>query len=248
MPRFEGKKILVTGGTSGIGLATAKRLSEEGALVAVTGRQQAGLGQAKEEIPGCLAIANDAAEENAADDLARLLKAEWGALDGAFLNAGIGTVRPLEEVSPDEFDRQFHVNVRGPLLQAKSLKPCMSENGSVVLNTTAARKVGFPGMAIYAPTKGALRTLTRILAADFAPLGVRVNAVAPGAIATPFFQNGGLSQEEIEAFGNPILEKVPLGRWGTPEEVASVVLFLLSEDSSYVTGSEYVVDGGFSEV
>ena len=180
--------------------------------------------------------------------MARLLKAEWGALDGAFLNAGIGTVRPLEEVSPDEFDRQFHVNVRGPLLQAKSLKPCMSENGSVVLNTTAARKVGFPGMAIYAPTKGALRTLTRILAADFAPLGVRVNAVAPGAIATPFFQNGGLSQEEIEAFGNPILEKVPLGRWGTPEEVASVVLFLLSEDSSYVTGSEYVVDGGFSEV
>ncbi len=248
MSRFEGKKVLVTGGTSGIGLATAKRLAAEGAQVAVTGTNAERLRAAEEAIPGVLAIQNDAADPTAAEALGQEISRHWGALDAAYLNAGFGRFAPLEEVTAEDFDGQYAVNVRGPLLHAKALSPLLSEGGALLLNTSVARDMGLPASTIYSSTKGAVRTLVRVLARELAGRQVRVNAVSPGPIASDFFARTGMPEEAQQEVGASILSQVPLGRFGTPEEVAAVATFLLSEDASFVSGSEYVVDGGMTEM
>jgi NAD(P)-dependent dehydrogenase (short-subunit alcohol dehydrogenase family) len=145
-------------------------------------------------------------------------------------------------------DRQFAVNVRGPMLQVRALAPLIADGGAVVLNTSIARESGLPGAAAYAASKGALRSLVRVLAAELAPRGIRVNAVSPGPIATDFYARAGMPEPAVAAIAASVQEKVPLGRFGTPEEAARVALFLLSGLAAFVTGSEYVVDGGLSEV
>ncbi len=246
--RFAGKTVLITGGSGGIGRATAQRVIAEGGSVLVTGTNSDKLAAVKEELPAVVTLVNDAADPAAAERLGDVVKSEFGTLDAAFLNAGYATFVPHTDVTADDFDRQYAVNVRGPILHAKAISPLLREGGSIVLNASVARRIGLPGGVIYNSTKGAVRTITRVLALELSDRKIRVNAVSPGPIGSDFFDRTGMPEEQIEQFLEQILTSVPLGRIGTPEEVAAVAAFLLSDDASYVTGSEYVVDGGMTEV
>ncbi|RJY10137.1 SDR family oxidoreductase [Aurantiacibacter aquimixticola] len=247
MNRFDGKRILITGGTSGFGLEAAKIIVEEGGEVAVTGMSQDHLDEAGRSLPsGSLVLRNDASDPEAAKELAEKVKDQMDGLDGLWLNAGYGKFVEPQKNDAETFDAMMNTNVRGPVLQMAALMDEVKDGGAVLFTSSVAPYLGQAMGAIYAATKAADLSLARSYANALAERKVRVNSVAPGPIDTNFFEGMGLEDDQKEDMIEQIKSQVPLGRMGDAKEVAQVALFLLSDHASYVTGSEYMVDGGMT--
>jgi NAD(P)-dependent dehydrogenase (short-subunit alcohol dehydrogenase family) len=249
MSRLEGKVAVVTGGNSGIGLATAKRLQEEGAKVVISGRSKKTLDEAVKTIGnGVLAIQADVSHLDDLDKLYGEVSKKLGKIDVLFVNAGVAKFAPLADTSEGTYDEQFSTNVKGAYFTVQKALPLLNDGASIILNTSVVGSKGNIGTSAYSATKAALRSLARTAAAELVGRGIRVNAVAPGPIVTPIFEKTGLPKEAIDEWSKEILEGVPMKRFGQPEEVAATVAFLASEDASYITGVEINVDGGAGQI
>ena len=238
------KTFLITGGTTGIGLATAQLLSAEGAKVIVTGRNRETLASAKKVLNGVIVHPSDAGDLAAAQALGEEVKKYVGHLDGAFLNAGVGDFKPIEAVTPKDYDDMFNVNVRGLYFQLQSLLPVLGNPSSVVFNASIAGSTAFAMASIYSATKAAIISLGRTLAVELAQRGVRVNVLSPGPIDTPIAKKSALPPDQAEGVVEMLVAKSLFKRIGTSDEVARAARFLLSEDSSNITGTELIIDGG----
>lgn len=246
--QFKNKQIVITGGNSGIGQATAKLLVEKGAKVLITGRNQATLDQTVKTIgDNILALQADTAQISEAEKLADYVKTHLGQLDGLFINAGIAQFAPLEAVTEEHFDSQFNTNVKGAFFTLQKLSPLLKEGSSIVLNASVVYHKGFATAGVYAATKAALRSFARTLGAELLPRGIRINVVSPGPITTPIYDRLGIPEAEKAGWAESMRASNPMKRFGTPEEVAQTVLFYLSPASSYITGTELLVDGGLGE-
>ena len=243
------KIALVTGGTSGIGLATAKRFAAEGAFVFVTGRRQQHLDAAVIEIGGsAFGIRGDVSDLADLDRIYEVIRAEKGRLDVLFANAGGGGIAPLGQITEEHFDKTFATNVRGLLFTVQKALPLMSAGGSIVLNASTTTTVGTPAFSVYSATKAAVRSFARNWSLDLKGTGIRVNAISPGVVPTPGYDLLGLTAEQVQGFVDVQVQNIPLGRVGTPDEIAKAVVFLASDDSSFVTGIELFVDGGMAQI
>jgi NAD(P)-dependent dehydrogenase (short-subunit alcohol dehydrogenase family) len=249
MKRLEGKVAVVTGGNSGIGLATAKRLQEEGARVAISGRSKKTLDEAVNTIGnGVVAVQADVSKLGDVDKLYAEVSKKLGKIDVLFVNAGVAKFAPLAETSESLYDEQFDINVKGAYFTIQKALPLLNDGASIILNTSVADRTGQPGASAYSATKAAMRSLARTAAAELVGRGIRVNTVAPGPIVTPILERTGLPKEAVDDFTKDILAKVPMKRFGQPEEVAASVAFLASQDASYITGVEINVDGGLGQI
>lgn len=246
---LENKIALITGGTTGIGLATAKRFAADGARVIVTGRNAETLRLARQQLNGRVQVVeSDAADDAQVTALFDSVARDHRRLDVLFLNAGIYKNASMAEAQVSDFDELWRVNVRGPWVALKHALPLLTTGASVIINTSVLNRMAYPGAAAYAATKAALRAIVRGLATELAKRGVRVNAISPGPIDTAIMAKAGFPAEQIAAFRQTVATQVPLGRMGSPDEVAAAAAFLASADASYITGTELVVDGGFVEV
>ena len=247
--RFASKTVLVTGGTSGIGLAAAQAFAAEGARVVITGRDAATLAAAREQLgTAAVAIRNDAAEPGAARQLADAIAAQGLTLDAVFINAGIAQFSGFADVTEEFWDRSFNVNVKGAYFQIQALLPLLNRGASIVLNGSINAHIGMAGSSVYAASKAALISLAKTLSAELLPRGVRVNVVSPGPISTPLYGKLGFDAATLEQMATQIQGQVPLGRFGTPVELASTVLHLAAAESAFIVGTEVIVDGGMSQL
>jgi len=247
--KHEGKIALITGGTSGIGLATAQRLAREGAAVVVTGRRQPELDAAVQKIGGnASGVCGDIANLEHLDVLVGAIKERHGRLDILFANAGTGELLPLGAITEAHVDRILGVNVKGTLFTVQKALPLMPAGSAIVINGSMAASKGMPAFSVYAASKAALRSFARGWSVELKDRGIRVNVVAPGTIITPGYTTAGLSEEQIQGFTAQASAAAALGRTGTEDEVASAVSFLASDDATYITGIELFVDGGTAQI
>jgi NAD(P)-dependent dehydrogenase (short-subunit alcohol dehydrogenase family) len=249
MGKLEGKIALITGGNSGIGLATAKRFVNEGAYVFVTGRRDAELAAAVKEIGrNVTGVRGDVSNLGELDRLFAQIKREKGKLDIVFANSGIAKYAPFGKITEELYDSIFSINVKGLLFTVQKALPLLQDGASIILNASIVASKGLSSNSVYSATKAAVRSFARTWTTDLRDRRIRVNAVSPGSIDTPGLSELLASSETGEQRRNMITSVVPLGRFGTPDEIAKAVVFLASDDSSYITGTELFVDGGFAQV
>lgn len=247
MSNLEGKTAVITGGTSGIGLATAKRLAGEGAFVFITGRRQKELDAAVAEIgENAFGVRGDVSNLDDLDRLYEIVKEKKGGIDILFANAGVGEFAKIGEISEEHFDKIFGINVKGLLFTIQKALPLIKENGSIILNASTAASSGFENFGVYSASKAAVRAFARTWILELKGKNIRVNVVSPGPTETPII-NTIMDEEQVKQFKDAVVSAIPLGRIGRPEEVASAVAFLASSDSSFVNGSEIFTDGGMRQ-
>jgi NAD(P)-dependent dehydrogenase (short-subunit alcohol dehydrogenase family) len=249
MRRLEGKVAVVTGGNSGIGLASAKRLLDEGARVAIAGRSQKTLDEAVKYLGnGTLAVQTDVAKLADLDKLYAAVSKKLGKIDILFVNAGVANFAPFADTTEQVYDTNFDINAKGAFFTIQKAIPFLNDGASIILNTSVAGQKGFGTAGSYAATKAALRSFARTAASELVGRNIRVNTVAPGPIETPIFGRLGLEKSAADEIAKGFASLVPMKRLGQPEEVAGAVAFLASSDSSYITGVEINVDGGLGQI
>jgi NAD(P)-dependent dehydrogenase (short-subunit alcohol dehydrogenase family) len=249
MSQFTNKIVVITGGNSGIGLAAAQEFERKGALVVVTGRNADTLAAAARALgKDAITLKADVTKAADLDQLFGTVREKHGRIDVLFANAGVAKLALLESTNEELFDEMLDTNFRGAYFAVQKALPLLTEGGAIIFTTSYFDEVGVAGTSAVSASKAALRSLTRTLATELLPRKIRVNAVSPGVIATPLFDKLGLPPETVEEIGKSLMEKIPVKRFGSPEEIAKVVTFLASDDASYITGSEIAVDGGLTQL
>lgn len=247
MNRLMNKRALITGGTSGIGLETARRFIAEGARVAVTGINQTRIEEVRREFgDNALVLEADSADIGSQQAVATAIGEAFGQLDAVFVNAGLGEFRPMGMWDEAGFDRSLAINLKGPFFLIQALLPLFANPASIVLNGSINAHIGMPNSSVYAATKAGLITLSKTLSGELIGRGIRANVISPGPIETPFYGKLGLGHADVEAMKGDILKQIPAGRFGRAEEIASLAVYLASDESRYIIGSEIVIDGGMS--
>lgn len=249
MGRLKGKIALITGGTSGIGLATAKVFVAEGAQVVIAGRNQAAIDVALSEIgEQAIGVQTDVSNLVDLDRLYSEIGKRLGHLDIVFANAGALTLAPFEDITEAQFDREFDINAKGVFFTVQKALPLLKDSGSVILTSSIAHFKGTPGYNVYAATKAAVRSFARSWTVDLKHRHIRVNCLSPGPTITPLAGKMGIPTEQAESYAKYILDQIPMGRFGNAEETAKAALFLASDDSSFITGVDLCVDGGMGQI
>ncbi len=242
---LKGKIAVITGGNSGIGYATAQKLKENGADVIITGRSPERVSKAAEEL-GVKGIVADVSSISAIEDLAQQVKEAYGNVDILFVNAGIFAPAPVGQITEEMFDYQMGINFKGALFTTEKFLPILNDGSSIINLSSVNAYTGMPNTAVYAASKAALNAYTRTAATELAPRKIRINSINPGPINTPIFEKTGMPEEQLKGFAEAMQNRIPLKRFGQPEEVAKLVSFLASDDAAFITGSEYNIDGGIN--
>ncbi|MBW8244865.1 SDR family oxidoreductase [Muricauda oceani] len=245
MSTLKGRIAVITGGNSGIGYATAKKFKEEGATVIITGRSKEKVELAAAEL-GIKGIIADVLNLSAIDEAVGLIAEEFGKIDILFVNAGVFIPMPVGQSTEDGFDNLLDINFKGAVFTIEKFLPILKDGGNIVNLSSINAYTGMPNTAVYGASKAALNAYTRAAATELSPRKIRINALNPGPIATPIFSKTGMSEEQLKGMGDMMQDRIPLKRYGRPEEIAEVAAFLASDKASFITGAEYNVDGGLN--
>ncbi len=249
MNRLKNKVAVITGGNSGIGLSTAKAFIDEGANVVLFGRDQKTLDDAVETLgTQAIAVQGDVTSDTDLNALYTATEKQFGKVDVIFANAGVAEFIPLDQASDDHLDRLLDINVKGTLKTIQRAKDTLNDNASIILTSSNSNVIGMPNSSVYATTKAAIRSFARTLSAELLPQGIRVNAISPGPVETPIIARMGLSLEQAKEMADNIASQVPLKRVAQPAEIANAVVFLASDESAYIVGTEMVIDGGMTQL